>query len=103
VVLNLVDGIRIDVNRPLMGRIRRIHTDLIRADPSDPPEPWSILLPRLMLGLNSFRQQHTNKHYPVVGLQAGILLVFVSSTSIKDCHTQEAVCLDSLRSRCGLQ
>jgi len=25
-----------------MGRIRRIHTDLIRPDPSDPPNPWSI-------------------------------------------------------------
>src|SRR6185436_8495490 len=25
-----------------MGRIGRIHTDLIRADPSDPPNQWSI-------------------------------------------------------------
>ena len=30
------------VNRPPMGRIGRIHTDLIRADPSDPPNRWSI-------------------------------------------------------------
>jgi len=27
-----------------MGRIGRIHTDLIRADPPDPPDQWSILL-----------------------------------------------------------
>ena len=30
------------MNRPPIGRIRRIHTDLIRADPSDPPNRWSI-------------------------------------------------------------
>jgi len=27
-----------------MARIGRIHTDLIRADLSDPSSPWSILL-----------------------------------------------------------
>src|SRR6185503_7291444 len=30
------------VNRPRIGRIGRIHTDLICADPSDPPNRWSI-------------------------------------------------------------
>ena len=30
------------VNRPRIGRIRRILTDQIRANPSDPPNPWSI-------------------------------------------------------------
>jgi len=32
-----------EVNRPRIGRIRRIYTDQIRANPSDPPNPWSIL------------------------------------------------------------
>jgi hypothetical protein len=34
-------------DRPRMERIGRIHTDLIRPDPSDPPNPWSISHPNL--------------------------------------------------------
>jgi len=30
------------VNRPRIGRIGRIHTDLIRADPSNPCNSWSM-------------------------------------------------------------
>ena len=29
-------------DRPRVGRIRRIRTDQIRVNPSNPPHPWSI-------------------------------------------------------------
>jgi hypothetical protein len=31
-------------DRPQIGLIKRVRTDLIRVDPSQPFDPWSILL-----------------------------------------------------------
>src|SRR6185503_21205244 len=57
-----VDGVR-RVNRPRMGRIGRIHTDLIRADPSDPPNPWSISPPNLASCLSQLDSNTQIGHY----------------------------------------
>src|SRR6185503_8302761 len=71
-----VDGVR-RVNRPLMGRIGRIHTDLIRADPSDPPNPWSISPPNLASCLSQLDSNTQIGHYPTEGsvLRIGSILL----------------------------
>jgi hypothetical protein len=46
-----------------MGRIGRIHTDLIRADPSDPPNPWSISPPNLASCLSQLDSNTQIGHY----------------------------------------
>jgi len=61
-----VDGVR-RVNRPLMGRIGRIHTDLIRADPSDPPNQWSIHPSDLASRLTQLDSNTRIGHYPILG------------------------------------
>jgi len=50
-----------------IGRIRRIQTDLIRAYPSDPPNPWSTHPSDLASCLTQLDSNTRIGHYPILG------------------------------------